>query len=128
MSSSPTASRVSLVAAILVTLFLAVDSISHLARESHAMAYNEKIGAPDWFPVLIGAILGALVIGYWIPRARAMATVLITAYLGGAICANLITHQPAFNTFFALATAVVVWAGVWFRDARVRALVSSHTG
>ena len=126
--TSTTATRISLVLAGLVTLFLGFDSISHLARESHVVAANEKFGAPDWFPVLCGAILGTLVVCYWIPATRAMATVLITAYLGGAISANLITGQPIFNSFFALGTAVVVWAGVWPRDARLRSLVGNAHG
>jgi hypothetical protein len=120
---STTSTRISTTIAVLVTAFLSFDFISHLARESHVVAANEKFGAPEWFPVLCGAILGILVICYWIPAARAMATVLITAYLGGAIAVNLLTEQPAFNSFFAILTAVLVWAGAWTRDARLRALV-----
>jgi hypothetical protein len=120
---STAASRISTTLAVLVTAFLSFDFIIHLALESHVVAANEKFGAPHWFPQLCGAILGCLVVGYWIPATRAMATVLITSYLGGAVAANLITEQPIFNVFFAIATAVLVWAGAWTRDARLRALV-----
>lgn len=120
---STTSNRISLTFAVLMTAFLAFDSIIHLTREAHAVAANEEFGAPDWFPVLCGAILGTLVVCYWIPAARAMATVLITAYLGGAVATNLITEQPLFNTFCAVATATMVWAGAWTRDARIRALI-----
>jgi hypothetical protein len=120
---STTTARISLTLAVLVTAFLSFDFIIHLARESHVVAANEKFGAPDWFPVLCGAVLGTLVVCYWIPASRAMATVLITAYLGGAVATNLITEQPLFNTFCAIVTAVLVWAGAWARDARLRALV-----
>jgi hypothetical protein len=120
---STTSTRISTTLAVLVTAFLSFDFIIHLVRESHVVAANEKFGAPEWFPLLCGAILGTLVVCYWIPAARAMATVLITAYLGGAVATNLITEQPAFNTFFAILTAVLVWAGAWTRDARLRALV-----
>lgn len=120
---STTSTRISTTIAVLVTAFLSFDFIIHLALESHVVAANEKFGAPDWFPQLCGAILGCLVVGYWIPATRAMATVLITSYLGGAVAANLITEQPIFNVFFAVLTAVLVWAGAWTRDARLRALV-----
>jgi hypothetical protein len=122
---STTSTRISTTLAVLVTAFLSFDFLSHLFRESHVVAANEKFGAPEWFPVLCGAILGTLVVAYWIPTTRAMATVLITSYLGGAIAANLITEQPVFNTFFAIFVAVLVWAGAWTRDARLRALVGS---
>jgi len=120
---SATSNRISLTLAVLVSTFLAFDFITHLALESHVVEYNAKIGAPVWFPQVCGAVLGTLVIGYWIPATRAMATVLITAYLGGAVATNLITEQPLFNTFFAVFVAAWVWAGAWTRDARLRALV-----
>jgi hypothetical protein len=119
---STTSNRISMVLAVFVTAFLTFDFATHLALESHVVAYNAKIGAPEWFPQLCGAILGCLVVAYWIPASRAMATVLITAYLGGAIATNLITEQPLFNTFFAIFTATLVWGGAWTRDERLRAL------
>lgn len=120
---STATSRISTTLAVLVTAFLSFDFTIHLALESHVVAANEKFGAPAWFPLLCGAVLGTLVVCYWIPGPRAMATVLITAYLGGAVATNLITEQPLFNTFFAILTAILVWAGAWTRDARLRALV-----
>ena len=124
MTTFSTAShRISMTLAVLVTAFLSFDFTIHLALESHVVAANKEFGAPAWFPVLCGAILGTLVVCYWIPASRAMASVLITAYLGGAVATNLITEQPLSNCVYAIVTAVLVWAGVWTRDARIRALV-----
>lgn len=118
-----TRKRVSSALTVLVSAFLGFDAVTHLIRESHVVEANIAFGAPSYFPVICGAALAAALIAYLVPVSRAMGTILITAYLGGACAVNLLTEQPVFNTGFAIATAVVVWAGAWPRDQRLRALV-----
>lgn len=106
-----------------VTLFLAFDSVTHLVGEQHTVDFNERIGAPDWFPVVCGAVLAACLVAFHIPRTRVLGAILLTSYLGGATAVNLATGQPAFNTAFALLTVLLVWAGLWPRDERARRLL-----
>lgn len=106
-----------------VTVFLAVDALTHLVRESHAVAFNDEIGAPEWFPVVCGAVMAVLLVAYHVPRTRVLGAALLTGYLGGATAVNLVSGQPAFNVGFAIATGVLVWAGLWPRDERVRRLI-----
>ncbi|TQL70200.1 DoxX-like protein [Nocardioides albertanoniae] len=122
---SITAQRAGWVITALVTLFLAFDVVTHVLRVEAAMDFNDMIGAPGWFPVVCGAVLGLCLVAYHVPSTRAMATILITAYLGGAVTVNLVFAQPAFNTVFAIVTAALVWAGAWPRDERLRALVTA---
>jgi len=107
---------------VAVGAFLTFDAVIHLARESHAVAFTEKIGAPDWLTPLCGAVMTVCLITYFIPRTATLGAVLLTGYLGGAIATNLVTGQPLANSGFALATGVAVWAGLWPRDARARAV------
>ncbi|WP_028660713.1 DoxX family protein [Nocardioides insulae] len=107
----------------LVTLFLAFDSITHLLRVPQVVEANEAMGGADWFPTVCGVVLALCLIAYHVPATRAMGAVLLTAYLGGACAANLLTQAPLANTGFAIATAVLVWAGAWPREPRLRALV-----
>lgn len=118
-----TARVVGWVVTTLVTLFLGFDAVTHLLRAPQVMAANAVFGAPEEFPVICGAVLAACVIAYLMPASRAMGTILITAYLGGAVAANLIVEQPLANSGFAIFTAVLAWAGAWPRDARLRALL-----
>ena len=122
---STNAQRAGWVITVLVTLFLGFDIVTHLLRVEPVMDFNDKVGAPGWFPVLCGVVLGLSLVSYHVPATRAMATVLITAYLGGAVTVNLVFGQPAFNTLFAIATAVLVWAGAWPRDERLRGLITA---
>jgi len=106
-----------------VTVFLAFDSITHLVREQHVVDFNDKIGAPGWFPVVCGAVLAVCLVAFHVPRTRLLGAILLTSYLGGAVAVNLVVGQPAFNTAFAMVTGVLVWAGLWPRDDRVRRLL-----
>ncbi len=106
-----------------VTVFLGFDSLTHLVREQHAVDFNTKIGAPDWFPVVCGTVLAVGLIAYHVPRTRVLGAVLLTSYLGGATAVNLVVGQPAFNTAFAIVTGILVWAGLWPRDERARLLL-----
>jgi len=48
---------------------------------------------------------------------------LLTAYLGGAVASNIRAGMPLFNVLFPMIIAGLVWAGLWFRDLRVRDLL-----
>lgn len=119
----PAAQRAGRIVTVLVTLFLGFDAVTHLLRVQQVRDASADLGIPDDMIVLCGAVLGALVVAYLVPATRAMAVVLVTAYLGGAVAVNLVAGQPWANSGFAILTAVLVWAGAWPRDARLRALV-----
>lgn len=105
------------------TTFLAFDAVTHLVREEHAVAFNDQIGAPGWFPVLCGAVMAVLLVTYHVRRTAVLGAVLLTGYLGGATAVNLVTGQPWGNVAFAIGTGIAVWAGLWPRDERVRAII-----
>jgi hypothetical protein len=108
------------------TAFLAFDSITHLLRERHVVAANEQMGAPTWFPVLCGAVMAAILVLYHLRRTAVLGAVLIVGYLGGACAANLMTGQPFVNCAYAILMAVIMWAGLWPRDARLRAIFGAR--
>jgi hypothetical protein len=50
--------------------------------------------------------------------------VLWTAYLGGAVATHVRVGNPlATHVLFPTYVAGMLWAGLWLRDARVRALL-----
>lgn len=122
-TSSPSTTKVALgrIITAFVGVFLTFDAVIHLTRESHAVAFTEKIGAPDWLTLVCGVVMTFCLVTYLVPRTAPLGAVLLTGYLGGAIATNLVTGQPLGNSGFALATGLAVWAGLWPRDARVRA-------
>jgi len=65
--------------------------------------------------------LGCLAL-YLIPRTSVLGAVLLTGYLGGAI-ASYVRMGEAYPVLVPLSTSLVAWAGIYLREARLRALL-----
>lgn len=57
---------------------------------------------------------------YLFPRTAVLGAILLTGYLGGATASH-VRLDEAF--FIPIAIGIVLWLGLYFRDARLRALV-----
>jgi hypothetical protein len=61
---------------------------------------------------------------YLFPPTAVLGAILITGYFGGAVTTHLRVHEsPAVPIIF----AVLVWGGIYLRDARLRALIPWRT-
>jgi hypothetical protein len=65
--------------------------------------------------------LGCIVL-YLIPPTAVLGAVLLTGYLGGAI-ASYVRIGDYYPVLVPLSTSVIAWAGIFLRDARLRALL-----
>jgi hypothetical protein len=91
---------------------------------SGAYAIMDQLGWPRKFLPLIGMIelLGTVV--YIVPRTRVLGAVLLTGLLGGAIATHLRVESSVFGqTLFGLYLGLIMWAGLWLRDAALRRLL-----
>jgi len=83
----------------------------------------DPLGKAGFSPGLVTAIgvleLACLAI-YLVPPTAVLGGLLLTGYLGGAVATHLRVGQP-----FAMPVVigVLVWAGLYLRDARVRAIL-----
>ena len=107
----------------LTVLFLLFDVFGKYTKPQPVIDAFARQGMPISFAPLIGSILLALVILYLIPKTRIFAAILLTGYLGGAVCANLLAGFSPFETVFPIITGVLVWAPLYLTDKRVRALL-----
>jgi hypothetical protein len=57
---------------------------------------------------------------YVIPRTSVLGAILLTGYLGGATAANVRIGQ---NYLVPVIVGVLVWGGLFMRDARLRELI-----
>ncbi|WP_373696648.1 DoxX family protein [Microvirga yunnanensis] len=72
----------------------------------------------------LGVVLLASALLHAHPRTSVLGAVLITAYLGGAVATHLRIGSPLFShTLFGVYLGIALWAGLWLRDSRVRALL-----
>ncbi|MCF6123521.1 DoxX family protein [Mesorhizobium sp. M7A.F.Ca.CA.001.07.2.1] len=61
---------------------------------------------------------------YALPRTSVLGAILLTAYMGGAIATNVRVDNPLFShMLFGVYLGIILWGGLYLRDARVRALI-----
>jgi hypothetical protein len=108
----------------LVALFLLFDSVTKLLQLPAVVEATVQMGFPaTTVPVIGGTLLACLVL-YLIPRTAVLGAVLLTGYLGGAVCAQLRIEAPVLGyLLFPVYTGVLVWLGLYLRSAVLRALV-----
>jgi hypothetical protein len=71
---------------------------------------------------VIGLVQLTCVVLYLIPRTAVLGTVLLTGYLGGAI-ASYIRIGELYPPVVPLTTALLLWLGIYLREARLRSLL-----
>jgi hypothetical protein len=107
----------------LVVVFLVMDASMKIAALS---IVTESAPAVGWtgdpgFWRAMGLLLLAITALYAWPRTAVLGAILLTGYLGGAVATHLRMSDPLFShTLFGVYLGVVLWGGLWFRDARFR--------
>lgn len=107
----------------LVVPFLLFDSVTKVLKVAPVMQASAQLGYPVSTIVGIGITLLACTIIYVIPQTSVLGAILLTGYLGGAIASNVRIGNPSFNTIFPIVFGVLIWAGIFLRDARLGALI-----
>jgi hypothetical protein len=106
----------------LAILFLVFDGIGHLLMPAPVTQAFATLGYPTSTAFGIGLLELALIAMYAIPRTSIAGAILLTGYLGGAVAAKVRVTAAPFDTAFPIIMGTVIWAGVFLRDARVRAI------
>jgi xanthine/uracil permease len=85
-----------------------------LVKEFDRLGWAPKLAGPLGITEIICTIL------YLVPQTSVLGAVLLTGYLGGAIA----THVRIDDGFIPpIVMGVMIWLGLFLRDARVRALL-----
>lgn len=116
--------RIGWMLSILVALFLiGASALPKLAGMQAAIDSMTALNWPDFPYLLVGGLEVVLAILYLIPATALLGAVLMMGLLGGAIATNLHGHMPlGSHTLFGIYLGVVMWLGLWLRDARLRAI------
>ncbi|TGQ07719.1 MULTISPECIES: DoxX family protein [unclassified Mesorhizobium] len=109
-----------------IVLFMIFDGVIKLPPLDIVTQTMAQLGWPADANVarllgVIGLISTAL---YAIPRTSVLGAILLTAYMGGAISTHVRIGNPLFShTLFGVYLGIILWGGLYLRDARVRALI-----
>jgi hypothetical protein len=110
----------------LVVLFLLFDGAIKLVPLQVVIDTVVPLGWPadtmTWRALGVVLIASALLYAY--PRTAFLGAILITAYLGGAVATHVRVGSPLFShSLFGVYVGIALWAGLWLRDPRIRALL-----
>lgn len=108
----------------LFALFMLGASVTpKLAQMPIAEETMAQLGWPPGYAFMIGIIELVCVVLYLIPRTSVLGAVLTMGLLGGAMATQIRAESPLFShILFSLYLGLVMWGGLWLRDARVRAV------
>lgn len=108
---------------ILVTLFMLMDAVMKIIKAKPAVDNSPQIGWPIDLLQPVGMVLLISTLLYVIPRTCVLGAILLTGYLGGAVAIMLRAQAPGHPFLFPVIFGVLVWAGIFLRDARLRSLL-----
>jgi len=113
----------------IAVLFLVFDAVIHLMMIAPVVDSFNQLGLSIDISVSIGILELMCVVLYCIPRASVLGAILLTGYLGGAMAIQLRIHAPLFSTMlFPAYVGILIWAGLYLRDAALRSLLPVRKG
>jgi DoxX-like family len=104
-------------------LFLLWDGAMKLCKPAIVVEATRQLGYPESDIVGIGVLLVTCTLLYVVPRTAILGAILLTGYLGGAVASQVRAGNGWFSVAFAVIFGAILWAGLWLRDSRVRALL-----
>jgi hypothetical protein len=100
----------------LVGAFLVFDAVGKLLVPQPVKEGVEALGFPVSQALVMGVVLGVCVLVYAVPRTAVLGALGITAYLGGAVTANMRIEAPLYSTTLsAVYVGVLMWVGLALR-------------
>jgi hypothetical protein len=105
-------------------LFLLFDAVVKLSRHPAAVEGTARLGYPVSVIFTLGVLQAVCLVLYLVPRTSVLGAILWTGYLGGAVATHVRVGDPLFShAFFPIYLGVILWAGLWLRDPRLRELI-----
>ena len=124
----PLGTRVGYAFSGFAVLFLTFDASLKLLQVTAAVDSTGELGYQASVLLPLGLIQAVLLLLYLVPRTAVLGAVLWTGYLGGAVATHVRVDNPLFtHILFPVYVAVLLWGGLWLRDARLRALLPTRS-
>jgi hypothetical protein len=108
--------------------FLLLDAVMKFFKPEPVLKGTVELGFPESVIVPLGVVLLASTLLYLVPRTAVLGAILLTGYLGGAVCTHVRVGYPLFtHVLFPVYLGVMLWLGLYLRDRRLRALLPLRT-
>ena len=107
----------------LPVLFMLFDSGIKLFNAAPVAEAFDRMGFSPSLAVSLGILSLFCTVLYAIPRTSVLGAVLLTGYLGGAVCSHVRIADPMFShTLFPVYVATLFWLGLYLREPRLSSL------
>jgi hypothetical protein len=108
----------------IVVVALAADGAVQLFAPAQIAGMLRETGFAMVLTRVVGPIILACAILYAIPATAVLGAILVTGFLGGAVCAHVrIGELGSPPELISLLLGALTWGGLYARDPRVRALL-----
>ena len=116
--------RIGVAISALVGAFLVFDAVGKLAGVQQVKDGTQALGFPVGQALVMGVVLALCVLVYAIPRTAVLGALGITAYLGGAVTANMRMEAPLItHVLFAVYVGGLMWVGLALRRPQLLTIV-----
>ncbi len=109
---------------VLVSLVFLMSAFMKLKGGAEVMQGMAHLGLPESLIMPLAILEISCVVIYLIPATSVLGAILLTGYIGGAICTHLRVGDPFF---IQIALGIVVWLGLYLRENRLKALIPLRT-
>jgi hypothetical protein len=107
-----------------VVIALVADGTIQLFAPAQIASMLHETGFEMGLTHFLGPIILACVILYAIPATAVLGAILVTGFLGGAICAHVrIGELGSPPEIISLLLGAMTWGGLYARDPRIRAIL-----
>jgi len=124
MAQSRTIAWVGRVISGLPSLVFAISAFMKLKGGAEVTEGMAHLGLPEPLIVPLAILEISCVVIYLIPATAVLGAILLTGYIGGAICTHLRVGDPFF---LQIAIGFFVWLGLYLRESRLRELIPLRT-
>jgi hypothetical protein len=105
---------------ILVSLLFVMSSLMKFRGGTEVTEGMAHLGLPASLVVPLAILEMSCVVIYLIPATSVLGAILLTGYIGGAICTHLRVGDPFF---LQIAIGVLIWLGLYLREERLKPLI-----
>lgn len=112
------------VVSALVALVFAISALMKLMGGAEVKQGMGHLGLPESLIIPLAILEVSCVVIYLIPATSVLGAILLTGYMGGAICTHLRVGDPFV---IQIILGVFVWLGLYLREKRLRGLLPLRT-
>ena len=108
----------------LVALVFAISALMKLMGGAEVKQGMGHLGLPESLIIPLAILEVSCVVIYLIPATSVLGAILLTGYMGGAICTHLRVGDPFV---IQITLGVFVWLGLYLRENRLKGLLPLRT-